>query len=377
MEILTDAHKIEEKLIECINKYENISMSVAWASSRSNAFKELVKNKNKIQTSTVGLHFYQTDPEFIEVFLNDRKLQFYKKNEGIFHPKIYLFWNNEIDWICLSGSANFTKSALSINDEIMILFNSNDNISFKDIKKIIDNYYNKSILMTKKMLENYIIESKNNKKDSKDNFKINKLIKDMNWDEYYSLIKEKGKYLEDRIKLLEKANQYFKNNTFALMTELQRKNIAGVKLSGDGIKDWHLFGAMNRTSLSKNEILIDILEKIYLYFNNKEITRDIFIKFVKDINHKGIGISSITRLLAIKYPDKFFCLTSNNELMLLEYFNIKNSIRNESKKEKKYERYWDEIIEPISKFNSNKMNEHELKIWKTRAAMMDSLFYSE
>ena len=77
MEILTDAHKIEEKLIECINKYENISMSVAWASSRSNAFKELVKNKNKIQTSTVGLHFYQTDPEFIEVFLNDRKLEFF------------------------------------------------------------------------------------------------------------------------------------------------------------------------------------------------------------------------------------------------------------------------------------------------------------
>ncbi|MFA7501054.1 MAG: phospholipase D family protein [Sulfurimonas sp.] len=111
MKILSSANEIEKNICAFIEKFDNISMSVAWASANSKAFKVLIeeKNKKKIQSSTVGLHFYQTDSKFIEKFLDDERLQFYTKNkdEGVFHPKIYLFWNNEKDWVCLTGSANF------------------------------------------------------------------------------------------------------------------------------------------------------------------------------------------------------------------------------------------------------------------------------
>jgi hypothetical protein len=398
MEILTDAHKIEVRLIEYINKYKNISMSVAWASSRSKAYKELIKNKNKLQTSTVGVHFYQTDPKFIENFLNNKKLQFYKKDKGIFHPKIYLFWNNEFDWICLCGSANFTESALSINDEIMILFNLNDNTSFKDAKKIIDDYYNKSTLMTKEMLEKYIVESKSNKKDTKDNFKINKLIKDMNWDEYYFLIKDKGNHLEDRIKLLEKANQYFNNNTFALMSEFERKSIAGGIKNKDGIGDWMLFGRMpiprflGRLVKSDSELIniSNSLDFINLDEQINENTYNDFLYYFKcsdkdfrDIDSKykkagwGYGVSPLSRLIAIKRPDQFFCLTKANEQEVIKNFEIEKEIL----KEKSYDRYWNEIIQKVRKtkwYNSPKpTNMQELEIWNVRVAIMDAIFYAE
>lgn len=261
MEIIYDVTKIEKKLCELIEKFENISMSVAWASASSEAFKILKKeeNKKKIQSSTVGLHFYQTHPDFITEFLDNESLQFYTKNkdEGVFHPKIYLFWNNENDWVCLNGSANFTQSALTKNSEIMTLFTQDDGIGFQEIKNIFDEYYSKSKVMSQKDLDKYIEKRKENKKEIKDDFQHNNEIKsllNMTWNEYYTYMLENAQGLDERLELLDKAEQIFLQ-PFEQISDSELLYIAGVKNRDEDDVYWEYFGTMKRTALSNPEII--------------------------------------------------------------------------------------------------------------------------
>jgi HKD family nuclease len=410
MQIISSVDIIERNLCNCIKKYENISMSVAWASASSKAFKVLVsdENKKKIQSSTVGLHFYQTHPNFIKEFLDDENVKFYKQQEGIFHPKIYLFWNNKKDWTCLIGSANFTQSALTKNTEVMTMFDIKDKVEFQSVKNIVDEYYQKAEVFKKEDFQGYqnIWNQKNKQKQNLDDFAPNIIQKplyksqilSLSWDEYYSLLLEKDN-LDERLKLLVKAREYFSQNTFEKMTEEQRKNIVGANEKRDGINDWRLFGRMPipvflgrlASNDSQLQYISDSLEVVSL---NREVSLKNYNEFLyyfkaadksfnKNIDNKyekagwGYGVSPITRLLSMKRPDEFFCLTGANESSLMKNFGIKKEII----KVKNYERYWNEIIEPVRQspwYNSDKpIDSKELQAWNGRVALMDTLFYNE
>lgn len=384
MEIINDAIKIEKKLCELIEKFENISLAVAWASASSKAFKVLIRNKNKIQSSTVGLHFYQTAPDFINEFLDDDNMKFYAKNlnEGVFHPKIYLFWNNENDWICLNGSANFTQSALTKNSEIMTVFMQDDGIEFKEIKNIFDDYYKKSKVMTQGDLDEYIMKSEKSKKETEDDFQYNNEIKsilNMTWDEYYKYMLENAQGLDERLDLLDKAEQIF-TQPLEQISDSCLLHIAGVKNRDEDDIYWEYFGTMRRTGLSDPKIIRQIFNEMDKYFNYPQIKKDEFIKFANRVDKiERISLTSMSRLLAMRYPDKFYCITSANEPELLKKFKISKSIREDSS-QKKYERYWNEIIEPIqnSSWYDSKptQEEQELKVWKARVILLDALFYT-
>lgn len=381
MQILSSANEIEKNICDFIVKFNNISISVAWASASSKAFKVLKKeeNKKKIQSSTVGLHFYQTHPDFIKEFLDDKKIKFYKQDDGVFHPKIYLFWNDDNDWICLSGSANFTQSALTKNSEIMTMFDCNDGVKFHDIKDIIDAYYLNSSVMTQEKLDEYIDESKKNKKETKDNFRLNKSIKDMTWDEYYKYILENAQGLDNRLKLLNKAGQIF-SKPLEKISDDEFLYIAGVYNRDEDDVYWEYFGTMKRTGLSNFKITKKIFIEMDECFNNKEFQKEEFIDFAKKIDKiKGISLTAMSRLIAMRYPDRFYCITSANEPELLNKFLISKSIRNDSSYEK-YKRYWNEIIEPVRQspwYNSDKPTDpKELQVWKGRVILLDALFYN-
>lgn len=409
MQILAKPSDIQKNICDFIQKYNNISISVAWASANSEAFKTLIKNKNKIKYSTVGLDFYQTHPDFIKEFLNNENLKFYpqKMDNGIFHPKIYLFWNDEKDWVCLIGSANFTQSSLTNNSEIMTMFDSTEG-NFKDIKNIIDNYYKKAEIFKKEDFNGYqnVWKYKNKQKKNIDDFKPNIMSKSLykssilslNWNEYYLLLLEKGNKLDERLKLLAKTNEYFKENKFENMIEEQRKNIAGGNKIRDGISDWRLFGRMSISTFlgrlkSTDSELKHISHSLDLIPISGEVTQKLYDdflyyfkmadKFLKDKDDRyqkagwGYGISPITRLLSMKRPDEFFCLTSANQKKLIENFGIKKEI-----KRKDYDRYWNEIIELVRQspwYNSDKPTDDlkELEAWNTRVALMDALFYNQ
>ena len=91
MEVITDASKIDKALVSMMKKYKKYHIATAWASLGSKASDELLKNKAKIQKMVVGTHFYQTHPDFMEIFIESEQVKFILQTDGVYHPKVYIF----------------------------------------------------------------------------------------------------------------------------------------------------------------------------------------------------------------------------------------------------------------------------------------------
>ena len=397
MEVLTTSDGIEKKICSLIGKYQIISFASAWASANSKAFKVLMKNKNKINKIVVGIHFYQTNPNFIEEFLNNDKVKFITNPSGIFHPKIYMFLNNDNDWEALVGSANFTKAAFEKNTETMICISNKDINAEETYYKLIqeiENYHQRAKIFTKDDLISYTqIWNKKLKirDDLQDKFGKNNDVKPIykskiimeNWQDYFLKVRnDKNNSFYMRLELLKTANQYFSNNTFHEMQEIERMKISGTVKDRDGI-NFHLFGNMGANPRFTQRIKDDyenISSSLEFIPLNGIVTKQNYmncIEYFKKNKDEGLGygVATISRLLSMKRPDTFFCLTGGNSTYLYKDFGIKKEI-----KRHEYERYWDEIIERIYKsdwFNIKEPSSlDEKKLWNNRVAMLDSIFYN-
>ena len=397
MEVLTTSDEIEKKICSLIGKYQIISFASAWASANSKAFKVLMKNKNKINKIVVGIHFYQTNPNFIEEFLNNDKVKFITNPSGIFHPKIYMFLNNDNDWEALVGSANFTKAAFEKNTETMICISNKDINAEETYYKLIqeiENYHQRAKIFTKDDLISYTqIWNKKLKirDDLQDKFGKNNDVKPIykskiimkNWQDYFLKVRnDKNNSFYMRLELLKTVNQYFSNNTFHEMQEIERMKISGTVKDRDGI-NFHLFGNMGANPRFTQRIKDDyenISSSLEFIPLNGIVTKQNYmncIEYFKKNKDEGLGygVATISRLLSMKRPDTFFCLTGGNSTYLYKDFGIKKEI-----KRHEYERYWDEIIERIYKsdwFNIKEPSSlDEKKLWNNRVAMLDSIFYN-
>jgi len=396
MILLTTPNEIEKTMCHLIKSYESISFASAWASASSKAFPLLLKHSNKINKIVVGIHFYQTHPNFIKEFIDDEKVKFITNPNGVFHPKIYLFQNNENDWECLVGSANFTKAAMKNNTEIMIHINSKDINSNEVYKKTIDeidNYFETAVSFTNNDYEAYLkVWNKKSKKllDIQDEFNSETNIKPIfkskiimqDWNSFFEEVKnDKNHSFEIRLELLNNTHEYFKNSSFANMTDIKRRQIAGItsKDQNNPELDWMYFGNMvsPRFKTRINEDYIDISEALECIPLSGIVTKNDYMNYIKYFQEHsgyGYGVITISRLLAMKRPDVFFCITGGNKKYLYEDFGITQDI-----KSNEYERYWDEIIQRIHKsewFNiAEPQDVIEKELWKKRVAMLDAIFY--
>ncbi len=108
----------------------------------------------------------------------------------------------------------------------------------------------------------------------------------------------------------------------------------------------------------------------------EQITRSDYQKFAKIYsaifgeNHIGTA----TRLLTMKRPDVFYCLTSVNQRKFCGDFGVVRSHIN-------LNTYWDVIIERIQDSdwwqNPQPKNKREDEIKNYRAAFLDSIYYEE
>ncbi len=124
IKVLTTSHEVLRALRDAMRRYQCFRWSVAWASSGFPLFDELLAKRNRVSQLVVGTHFYQTHPDFLEVFVGDPKVHVVLQPSGVFHPKVYLFENSRDDWACVIGSPNFTGAAFSSNAEVAAYFDS-------------------------------------------------------------------------------------------------------------------------------------------------------------------------------------------------------------------------------------------------------------
>ena len=392
MKLIITSSEFEKEFKRLINEYKKFYWASAWAGVSSSAFKELLSKKDKIAKIIVGTHFYQTHPDFIETFLENNAVRFIKQPQGIFHPKLYLFYNNTKKWEILIGSANFTNEAFTRNTEATTLINSNDNNTENILETafvLIEKSWSEANKFTKMELDKYHIAWKNHrpkidslsgqyggsKKPSKPIHEVPATT--MTWKEYVKQIREEESHgLEERLKVIETAQKLFRlKEHFKDLKDDERKFIAGV--TTNYADDWGYFGSMKGNGKFVNKIKIncknisDALDEIPL---SGQITKTHYDNFKKHFSKalEGNPIGSFTRLLAMKRPDTFVCFDGKNKSNLCKEFGIQQSGMT-------YERYWTDIIERIFDsewwFNPDPKNKQEERISASRAAFLDALYY--
>ena len=402
MKLITDSKILEKQFLRLLDKYSEYYWLTAWASSKSASFDKLVKNKQKIKKIIVAIHFYQTHPDFIDTFLGSENVKYIKQPEGTFHPKIFLFYNNESDWEILVGSANFTKAAFTINTEISTLIKSTDvdtselltqtlnsiDLIWKESKYFDINELNDYRTIWKNFRPKINSLSGNYGKKSSKRKKTNKPIylvpiANMDWKTFMNKVhNEQYHSLTSRIKVLEIAQDLFsKVISFRDLKDDERKFIAGIPntLPVDKDVDWGYFGSMKGAGIYKNRIIENdlniskALDEIPLSGQITKIHYQRFLKYYK-MTFEGNYLATATRLLAMKRPDTFVCLDSKNKSALCKDFDVTQSGLY-------YERYWDEIIKRIYDsnwwINPKPKNKIEKSVSDSRAAFLDSLYYVE
>lgn len=402
MKILTTAYKINKEITRLITECSSCQIAVAWATIGFKVFDLLKTHKAKIERMIVGTHFYQTHPDFIESFITHKNVHFIKATDGVFHPKVYYFQMSSNRWECIIGSANLTRGGFERNDEVAILVTDEDRDSSDTQARLfdtLDEYWKKTPILDKSDLEAYRQAWKQKQPTvrklggkfgpentaqgdgGKSPLEIPVLSK--TWQEYFNSIKAEDNYfkkekicLETRLEVIRSVKKLFDNHVqFCEMNYTNRQKIAG--FLNDGV-NYLLFGSIIGNGRFRNVIKTNnkhLSQALDLIPMTGKISKDRYLEFIKKSRKAfpegGHGIATATRLLAMKRPDFFVCLTKHNQERLCQDFSIKKSVT--------YETYWDSIIERIR--DSTWWNapcptsQIELEVWQARAAFLDSIYY--
>lgn len=393
MKFLSDQKILSKEFKRLSESYSHYKWAVAWAGKEKGFdFAEVLeKNKSKLTTLVVGLHFYQTDPDFIEHYMTNSHVRFIKKTEGIFHSKVYLFYNKEDDWAAIVGSSNFTKQGFHFNDEANILIEGQEATIelFNQISDYVCAKWSEADVFTKEDLVKYrelcsyqksalkslskpIVNKKTRAIDSSK-------IDVMNWDSYMNGISKADEYTDVRLTLLDKAQELFRKyphfNDIPLEYRKCLAGFAGTMPDCDTEIDWKLFGSMQGAGKFKNAINTGtaIGKALDLIPLSGDITKKTFEKYCQTFYATSTNpIACATRLLAMKRPDWFICIDSKNKANLCKQFGIsQNSL--------KLNNYWEAVVlrvrESVWFSDGERLTKKEKKIKQYQVAMLDSLYY--
>ena len=127
-ELLTDNRK--ERFSNLLKKSRQLDIASAFVTNSKNnneLWQEILQlaKEDKIKVRLVaGTDNAFTSPEILETDLPGVQVLGYitnrKEGDGIFHPKLYIFYTNSGKKEVLLGSANFTKGGFDENEEILL-----------------------------------------------------------------------------------------------------------------------------------------------------------------------------------------------------------------------------------------------------------------
>lgn len=403
MKVLTSSTEVNREVLRLLKECASFQVAVAWASANFDASELLLECRTKMERLIVGTHFFQTDPAFLERFLDDSKARFILKPDGVFHPKLYFFSHGSGHWECLIGSPNFTKGGFGGNEEIAILISDTDSDganALSDVSHRLETYWVAARPISALDLELYRKRWKirqpllrrlhgtfgdpQNVEEGdggRDPSVVNDLTLD--WKDFFQQVLQEpdrqsaGRSTDERLKVIRAAKALFATHaTFGDIDRDGRRRIAGLE-AGDGI-NFLWFGSMVGAGVfqqainNNNEHFARALDLIP---NVGSVSRDAYLAYVVEFKlafpNGRDGIGTASRLLTMKRPDYFLCLDARNKDRLTREFGIKKSIG--------YEDYWDSIIERIQDapwWNAPPPAPGiEREVWESRAAFLDALYY--
>jgi len=394
MKLLATSQQLSAAFAKLMRDYDSYYWAVAWASVGFPAYEYLRTHAKKAKMIVVGTHFYQTHPEFIEVFCEKKPFRFFydaASIEGTYHPKAFLFEKRSGKRAAIIGSTNFTGAALSTNTEMCLLINDDDEDSLEFLRSLklqIEHLWRTAAPFPKGELNAYKEKWKRRwptstktslfRKRTKTNL-LDVPLLTVSWDALYNEMRN-TRYFSERLKMLQDVRTFFHPMvSFKRLSLEERRKVAGIFRDETQTK-WRLFGSMqgaidfkervrsNRTEISSALDCIPwesaVTRSHYERFKNE------FRKlFVYHGEFNGVAVPS--RMLAMKRPDYFLCIDRPNRKELASKLGIPSSrITLDS--------YWEVIEQFIDTpwWNSAEpVQEEERESWLARVAMLDSLFY--
>lgn len=247
MKLISDNKNLSKVLARLVGSYLNAKFAVAWASSGNEIFELIKKRTAIIKRAVIGTHFYQTHPDVLDEFGPQNNFRFILQPNGVFHPKIFLFWNKD-SWEALIGSANLTSGALTRNSEAVLLIGSEDEgaSSVKaELSALIDRYWDAARAITSEeafayrevwKLKQPILDKLGGKygHTAPNKPPIESSVMSMAWAAYYAAVKDDTHGFEDRCNLLKKIKVSFDSHeNYSEMPLDARKLIAGLPTKSD------------------------------------------------------------------------------------------------------------------------------------------------
>ncbi len=394
------ADDVGNALSKFISTYDELHWAVAWGTINA-VTNKLLSHANKFYAVTFGLSFSQTDPDFVDQLIGkDGGYVVTKFPNGTYHPKIYAFRSGD-QAAAIIGSSNFTNGGLEKNHEASILLTGSiHDQTLADIFQFVGKCAEFGTPVTKELATRYRIGHRiasRMKRPTRDPIaempksifdpSVSPLI-EMSWKDYVTSIKGANYHdISKSLALLRTAQTWLSAaSSFGNLSTSQRKAIAGVigekEKSADAElnKEWAWFGSMRGSGDFSNRISENddyLARAVDIIPHKGEITKehferfhDLFLKAFAN-SHRTGDIATGSRLLAMKRPDVFICISSPNRSAAADRMGFRKSTL-------KFENYWERVVEVIRAsewYNIDKPEGGDGELWECRAAMLDAIFY--
>jgi HKD family nuclease len=390
VKLITKGSKLQCTLASLVQRHENIAFAVAWASANTDVFDLIRRKRDKIKKGVIGTHFYQTDPNVLNKFIGFERLRFVLQPQGVFHPKVYLFWT-DTRWDILIGSANLTRGALTKNQEVMIWLTNDDDAGTKlrtEVEDTIESYWQYGEVATRRSAEKYqsLWRTQRNKLNrvsgtylSTGKPPLNTSTMGHSWKDFVKAVKrDRVIGFRERCDFLKAVQDNFSaTKRFSDLDVDRRRAIAGLPSKYD--QRWGYFGSMKgngKFQKAVNDNSIHISNALGHIAGQGLVSENQYGAYIDELERAfpqgGVNVATASRLLAMKRPDTFVCLDSKNRNALCEDFGIPKSNMT-------FERYWGDVICRIH--DSAWWNvgpprpSGERRIWSGRAAMLDAIYF--
>ena len=374
-----------------LDEHDQVHWAVAWGSHVSLA-KKLLRYPAKIKHVTFGLAFSQTDPDLVSAMIGIRGCRVVKSFPGgTYDPKVYAFSSGD-RVAAIIGSANFTHGGLGKNHEVAVLITGTmQDKALADALAFARDSADLGEAVTPDLAERYRQSHRVaalKPKPARDPFEeLASSNANMTWPQYLALVRASRIHeLKERLKLLQTVQGWLAGvGSFGDLPIEQRKAIAG--FLGVGARQrgtlldqgWEAFGSMrgagdfmNRVSESDPHLAhaVDAIPQ------KGEVTRSDYDRFVGlfarafSASSRTGGVATGTRLLAMKRPDVFLCVSKPNREETARAMGFRGNLT--------LDNYWDRVVETIRTsnwYNVEKPEGEDGRIWEGRAAMLDSIYY--
>jgi len=381
-------------------KASDIRIVTAWATTDCAVCDCLNDARGKISTMVVGLDFYTTSPSFLESFRSVLRIGTALRG-GTFHPKLYLFEDGG-QRCCVMGSSNFTSGGFADNTELNVCIEGRTSDPFfRQVQAFIDEQEKQSQPISTPEIDDYREQFERLKASRARLAKFRasegaqaraKTKKEREtageeppeqlnrtWPEFIQLIlaRKRRKRIvqgtEDEPGYLQTAERC--RVFFAQYGRLAKMPVVERQFVGGTTRDGGWFGSMKGAGYFKQRLNDDpaSLDAALDHIPERGVVnKRTFDAFAGRYQWKRAGVGTASRLLAMKRPDLFICIDSENRPGIAKAFGVPASSL------LTFEGYWDlmQRIWHCPWWRARRpSDELERRVWNARVALLDSLYY--